>query len=1109
MRMRSTRVRTRLIVVAALVSTTLAFTPSAASAAFGISSFSTSVSTAQAGAHADVTTAFALNTEALGNPIGQLRDATITLPPGLIGNPSASERCPIRDLETFACGRGSQVGVLGLGVVPCEGVSAPLLAEAEAGATKVSVANAYSFCSEAKYGSTSGTVTIGSGLSAEEATVASIVNSTTIELQAPLAHSHSAGEAVTHIAKPSTGTIPLYNVEPSPGHTATFAASLLGVDIFVQANVKPDGRLTATISEASTLFGVRGATLTLWGVPAASGHSAQRCTELFDECGASPDEAAAFLTNPSDCTTTLETELAVSSWQGSTAAGNAVFPTMTGCEALSIAPSLVVAPSTTQRDTPSGYEVAVTIPQQELPYALATPPLATVNVTLPSGTSLSPALASGLTSCTDANLAAGHCPSASRIGTAEVDTPLLNEHLTGGIYIGAPTATEKYRVFVSVSAGSTTVNLVGRAETNETTGQVTAVFSDLPQLPFGKLRLNFFGGATAAFANPPTCGLATSTSQLTSSAGQTATPSSTFVVDNNGEGGTCPPSLPFAPSFTAGTTSALAGSFSPFTLTISRADGEASFSSFTAQLPPGLVGLLKTVPLCLEPAVAEGACAQSSEIGTATIAAGAGPQPLDVAGPVYLTGPREGAPFGLAIVLNVSAGPFNLGKVVVPARILVNPATLALTIASAAIPQILDGIPLRVRTVNITLGRPGFIVNPTSCAPQSLTAQINTTVGTSTSVATPFQVSGCSGLHFAPSLTASTQASASIRGHGAGLAMTVTNPANAPATTRALSIELPPQLRPRLSTLQHACHLLSPLQTPEACPSQSRVGEATVDTPALPAPLSGSIYLLARGPNVTPSLALLLKGDGITVDFEGTLTVSRTGTIRVSFSTLPDVPITTFALNLPRGTNSMLGAVASLCANALVIPYRFADQSGAQINGAARVTVSGCPPADPKSHRAKRSSVSRRARPPHARPARAGRTRTLLAQHGPSARAARIETINETLSLKISSIKGNTIYGHGSSKGAIAGTGSFNLTLQNASRATATFSGASSRGGFAGSGTGNYRVSGALSYFTGSVNSLRGNGGYAGAKTLGISVSGTVNRQTFTMTITLHGKWDS
>lgn len=135
--------------------------------------------------------------------------------------------------------------------------------------------------------------------------------------------------------------------------------------------------------------------------------------------------------------------------------------------------------------------------------------------------------------------------------------------------------------------------------------------------------------------------------------------------------------------------------------------------------------------------------------------------------------------------------------------------------------------------------------------------------------------------------------------------------------------------------------------------------------------------------------------------------------------------------------------------------------------------------------------------------------RTAFPLHSPPARGARVESINETLSLDISSIKGNTIYGHGRTSGAIAGSGSFDLTLQNASRATASFSGANSRGGVAGSGTGHYRVSGALSYFTGSVSSLRGSGGYSGAKSLGISVSGTINRQTFTMTVTMHGKWDS
>lgn len=938
--MRSTTIKMWMILLAA-VAGALALTPAVASAAFGISSFSASVSTSQAGAHADVTTAFDLNAEVLGNPIGQLRNAEVTLPPGVIGNPNAIERCSIGSLESFACGRGSQVGVLGLRILSCEGVSAPLITEAEAGATTLSVEDAESFCSEEKDGERAGTITIGSGASAEEAQVASVVNDTTLQLLTPLVRSHSVGETITHIAKTTTATIPLYNVEPSQGHLATFAASLLLADVFVQVNLKSDGRLTATIGESSTLLDIQGATLTLWGVPAAAGHNAERCNELTYECGASPNEATAFLTNPSDCATTGDTELNVSSWQGGTATSSTAFPSMTGCEALSITPSLMVTPTTTQPDTPAGYEVTVRVPQEERPYELATPTLAKISVTLPDGTSLSPGVTNGLVACTDASLAASICPSASRIGTAEVDTPLLNEHLLGGIFIGTPTAAEKYRVFVSVSADNTTVNLEGRAEANETSGQVTAIFADLPQLPVSKLRLDFYGGPTAAFANPRTCGLATSTSQITSYAGQTATPSSAFTVSAGGEGATCA-SLPFAPAFTAGTTLPLAGRFTPLTLALAREDGQQELSSLTAQLPPGLLAVLSQVPPCVEPQASTGQCPASSQIGTVTLAAGAGTAPLHLSGSVYLTGRYMGAPFGLSIAVPATVGPFDFGTIAFRAQILVSSSDMHLTIVSDPLPQVITGIPLRLRNINLIIGRSGFVLNPTNCDRQPIDATITSTNGAIASASVPFAVAGCSSLPFDPRLDVSTHAAAKSWGSGASLAVQITMPAGPEANISSVKIALPVQLRPRLTTIQDACAAKTFDAHPASCPAGALIGTATVRTSLLSSALVGSVILVARTAGALPELAAVLEAQGIQFVLHGLISISSIETITADFREMPDVPLSLFRLSLRSGRHSLLGPIAKLCESALIAPYTITGQNRDTVSETAHVAVDGC-----------------------------------------------------------------------------------------------------------------------------------------------------------------------
>ncbi len=913
--------------------------PALARAQFGISSFTSTTSSTQAGGHPDFTAAFALDTEALGNPVGQLRTATVALPPGFIGNPQAIEKCSQEDFQELHCATSTQVGVLDGAFVVCHGISTPLQAEAEPGASTITVSSTAGLCAAEP----NNTITIGTGASAESARIAYVLSETTLALKTPLEHKHLAGETVTHLAQTAAAPIPLFNLQPSPGHVATFAASLLVATILVQVDARPDGQLVATIGELSTLLPLEVSTLTLWGVPADPSHDSLRCNQLGSGCGPSSAPPAPFTTYPTDCEgPPLETGLSVESWEGQSAKSTATLPTPTGCETLQLSAGLRVIPNTTQRDTPSGYEIDLEVPQNTEPYGLATPDLSGATVTLPPGTSLSPGFANGLQTCTDAQFDENQCPSSSMVGTVEVTTPLLPEHLTGAIYIATPTGSEKYRLFVHANAGGVNIDLTGRIEPNEATGQLTAVLRGAPQLPFSTLKLTLFGGPTAALANPQNCGPATSAAQIATYSGQTSGPSSTFNVDENGQGGSCPASQPFAPMFTAGTTLPLAAAFSPFTLSISRNDGESDIAWLNAQLPPGLLGLLKSATPCPEPQAAQGACSRVSEVGSAAISAGAGTQPLRVSGPVYLTGPYHGAPFGLVTIVHATAGPFDLGTVILRSRVLINPGNLALTIATDPLPQILAGIPLRLRTLNITLDHPDFILNPTTCNTQQITATITDTEGAAITPSVPFAVAGCSGLRFAPRLTATTQAKASDRGNGASLDLTITNPADPDATVRSVIVELPGALRPRLSTIQHACLATNNTFVPSACPPESLIGTATVSTPMLNAPLKGAIYFVAHGGSALPSLVLLLQGDGVTAELAGVLAINRKGSISAAFRMLPDVPIDAFKLDMPRGPHSLLGATRRPCGSHLKLSYRLTDQAGKEINATARIAVTDC-----------------------------------------------------------------------------------------------------------------------------------------------------------------------
>jgi hypothetical protein len=847
---------------------------------FGISSFSSSTSTSQAGAHADFTTSFALNTDAAGNPVDQVKDVQFKLPVGIAGNPQAIPRCTPYEFSTFSCLPSTQVGVL----VPTF-------------------------------------VLPGSG--------------------------------------PVSGSIPVFNLTPSPGHAATFGVSLLIVTILIQVDVSKDGTgaLTATLSDLSTLLSLQASTLTLWGVPADPSHEALRSNQLGSSgpqpAGVAP---AAFMTNPTDCSDgPLTSVVRADSWQnpGQFVTRATTQSEPTGCERLQMSPTISVTPDTTQVDTPAGYTIEVANPLNEEPYSLATPDLRSVSVTLPLGASLSPSAANGLAACSDAQFVAENCPSAAKIGTASVASPIAHTQLNGWVYLGAPTPSETYRIFLTASGSNVTIDLTGHLQPNPATGQLTATFDQNPQLPLSDLQLSFYGGPLAVLANPAMCGPATTTSQIASYAGQIASLSSTFVVDADGRGGACPTMPPFSPSFSAGTTLPLAGGFSPFVITISRDDAQQELSVIAAQLPAGLSAMLSRAVPCTEPAAERAMCPVASQIGTVTVAAGAGSEPLYTNGSVYLTGPDKGAPFGLLLVVPANAGPFSFGPIIVRATVQVSPTDLHLTIASDPMPSVLNGIPLRLRLVNITLNRTGFIINPTDCAPQTLSGMIGSTQGTNALVSTPFEVNGCAGLSLASKLTASTRARASSGGDGASLDVSVINPLGASANIRSVTLYLPARLRPRLSTIQHACPGASFAADPRTCPASSLVGSVMVSTPVLASPLSGPIYLVARGGVQYPHLVMVPQGDGIRAELDGTLNISSDGVIRAAFRTLPDVPINSLHLSLPRGPHSMLGATASLCSKRLGVPYALTGQNGAQIRRTTIVAVKGCP-----KHRATKAGAA-------------------------------------------------------------------------------------------------------------------------------------------------------
>jgi hypothetical protein len=365
-----------------------------------------------------------------------------------------------------------------------------------------------------------------------------------------------------------------------------------------------------------------------------------------------------------------------------------------------------------------------------------------------------------------------------------------------------------------------------------------------------------------------------------------------------------------------------------------------------------LLGVLKSVPLCGEPQASQGACGQESLIGHTTVGAGVGPDPFFLGGQVFLTGPYKGAPFGLSIVVPAVAGPFNLGTVVVRAAINVDPTTTALTVSSDPLPSILQGIPLAIRTVNVTVDRPGFIFNPTDCEPLTLTGTLTSTQGASSAVSSRFQAANCAALAFNPVFSVSSSAKTS-RANGAALDVKVSYPSGAQANIHSVAVTLPKQLPARLSTIQQACPEAVFNANPASCDEGSNIGVGTAVTPILKNPLTGPAYLVSHGGAAFPDIDVVLQGEGITLVLTGHVNISKAGITSASFFAVPDAPIGSFELNLPEGPHSGLSAVGSLCASPLTMPTTITGQNGAVITQTTKIKVTGCGPTK-KKHKAKK-----------------------------------------------------------------------------------------------------------------------------------------------------------
>jgi hypothetical protein len=885
---------------------------------YRIESAEANLSTTQAGGHPDFSTTIRLS-EKQGEPYGLTRDVIVRLPPGLVGNPEAFPKCTTLQLGTTTadseCPTDSQVGAMDI---------------------TLGGDNAGTFHSE-----------------------------------------------------------PIYNM-PAPGGdiAARFGFFAGPFPAILNVRLDPDTEsLVATVEGAPAAASFIASTTTFWGVPANPVHDPERLTPTEATSGSGPSGGRKstlpeipFMTNPTSCGESRTVTLTARSYQltGSPSTVTVPFPAITGCEATEFNPSAALAPTTSQGTSGSGLDYQLSFPTKGLEFGNLNfgSELRRAEVVLPEGMTINPSEAEGLGVCSEEDFAretynsgpnAG-CPETSKIGAVEATTPVIDRTPTGSLYLAKPyqnpfgSLLALYMVLKIPDRG-VLVKLAGEVKTDPITGQITTVFDDIPQLPVGSFHLHFREGARAPLVTPSACGTYHGISNLDPWSGltQAVTRSSAFAVDSGPDHGPCPsgglPSL--NPGLLAGTINNAAGSYSPFYLRLSRTDAEQEITRFSIKLPPGLSAKLAGVPFCPDAAIAASAarkgphggeeellmpsCPAASQIGTTLVGAGVGTVLTYVPGKVYLAGPYHGAPISIVAITAAKAGPFDLGTVVVREALRVDPETAEVFVdatGSDPIPHIIQGIPVHLRDIRVSVDRPEFTLNPTNC---TRTSTASTVLGAGLdftseadnnpfTVSSPFQAADCAALGFKPNLKLFLRGGTK-RNQDPALRAVLT------ARKGDANIDRSEVVLPHSEFLEqgHIGTTCTRVQfnagagNGAGCPAASIYGRARAVTPILSQPLEGPVYLRSNGgERQLPDLVAALHGEEINIDLVGYIdSVSRrngrgevTSRIRNRFMTVPDAPVTKFVLEMKGGKKGLLVNSTNICVGKHRAEVAFGAQNG-------------------------------------------------------------------------------------------------------------------------------------------------------------------------------------
>ncbi len=744
-------------------------------------------------------------------------------------------------------------------------------------------------------------------------------------------------------------TVGIFNVAHGTDVPALFGFNYLGYIATITPRVRPDGGISAGSFEISQGLPVDGARLTFWGFPASAEHDNERqafFAEVFDFLEFPSDAPKVpFFTSPTACLETPSSFVARGdSWEHPGIFDTEVMTTdedgnpfvWEGCENLPFEPTLTPVPGTHRAHSPTGLDVDIDLPSNDGIDGLAASSLMKTVIEFPQGMTVSPSAVAGLEGCSEAQVGLDDsdppaCPNGSKIGTVTVETQLLKDPLSGEVVLAKQNENPfnaTYAVYLLIKGPGFYLKLPGELNLDKQSGQLRAIFDDLPQLPFENVRLDFRGGPTAPLVTPNKCG----DYSIRTEVFPWARPNDPVVDEvpmpiNEA----CAGGGEFNPRLQAGVANPVAGAKSPLTIRVTRQDGEQNISKIEVTLPKGEIANLKGLEVCPESGAPSGNCPAGSQVGIATTAIGTGAFPLFVPQSgkeptaLYFAGPYKGAPYSLVTMVPAQAGPFDFGDIVVRTAIDLNPVTAQVIAKSDPLPQILEGVPIAYRDVRIEVKKPDFTVNPTSCEQRYVTTTITSVDGTEAHPSVPTKVGDCGALNFGPKLKFKVKGGTN-RGDFQALTAVLTT-GKKEANISKVQVALPHAFFLEQGHIGTVCTRVQ--FAAENCPAASVYGFARAITPLLDDPLEGPVYLRSSN-NPLPDLVADLQGQ-FDIELAGRID-SENGGIRNTFETVPDAPVTKFVLRMKGGKKSLLVNSRNLCISPARAKVRMVGQNGKRHN---------------------------------------------------------------------------------------------------------------------------------------------------------------------------------